>query len=288
MRMKICGMMPVRNEEHELGLTARVALKWCDELVVLLHECSDRSAEIVREIANETGRVLSSHVLGDWREMEHRQQLLEDARGLGATHLAIIDADEVLTANLVPLMREIIESTPRNLILQLPLYNLRGAIDRYHANGIWGNRIVSVAFADNPVLHWGGDTFHQREPIGRRLAGYTPLRHSDGGVMHLWASSLDRLRAKHRLYRVVERVRWPQKQTSQIEKMYSWAEHGDPNNLGYGTPQTWTYADVPEQWWSGYENLMTHLDLNAKPWQDAECDRIIDQHGREYFKGLRI
>jgi glycosyltransferase involved in cell wall biosynthesis len=51
--MKIVTIMPVRNEAWCLGLTARAALMWCDELVILDHASTDRTAEIASEIAGE-------------------------------------------------------------------------------------------------------------------------------------------------------------------------------------------------------------------------------------------
>jgi hypothetical protein len=43
--MKLIGLMPVRGEDWILGLSARAALMWCDELVILLHSCTDRINE---------------------------------------------------------------------------------------------------------------------------------------------------------------------------------------------------------------------------------------------------
>src|SRR5437868_14507474 len=102
--MKLIGMMPVRNEAWCLGLSARVALMWCDKLVIRVHSSSDGSWEIVNELVFEYpgGRVRA--IQGgesEWDEMAHRQNMLNSARLRGATHLAIIDADEVLTGNLL-------------------------------------------------------------------------------------------------------------------------------------------------------------------------------------------
>src|SRR5271154_3836415 len=116
--------MPVRNEAWILGLSARVALMWCDELVIRVHGSTDASHEIAVEVQGEhPGRVHALlHHGTQWDEMRHRQNMLEVARDAGATHIAIIDADEVLTGNLV-------KGTPSPLwtiaapgeLLQLPL-----------------------------------------------------------------------------------------------------------------------------------------------------------------------
>ena len=284
---------------------------WCDEMVVLDHAPSDNSFEIALEIAGEDrGRVT---ILGDgnpkWDEMRHRQTMLEAARERGATHIAIVDADEIVTGNLLerhvygerqPLIRRLIEAHPPGTCLQLPMYQLRGSLDRYHSNGIWGNRWLSVAFQDEPRLSWSGDKFHSREPEypgGGKLRPYQPIKHGQGGSFHLWGVSERRLKAKHALYKCVERLRWPAKATVEIEREYNlWRSPADSPLLylqmpAWGWP--WTFADVPAEWWVPYEELLqkgfTHdVDWSDPPWQITEVRRLVAEHGAETFKGLDL
>lgn len=296
MKIKIVGMMPVRNEDWIVGLSARVALRWCDKLVLLDHASTDRSPKIVEDLRAEFGeRVHRSNVADPvWHEMTHRHQMFTDARCRGATHLAIIDADEVLTSDLLvegggqSVIRSAVEVLPVGHILHLPLYNLRGGINRYHNNGVWGDRMVSLAFADDPRLSWSGDKFHSREPGGPKLVPYRPIRHGQGGVMHLWGANERRLVAKHALYKVTERLRWPGKSASEIDRLYSLSIKGDPAVPGYGTPATWSYAAVPAAWWAGYEDLLRFLTIDAVPWQEAEVQRLVTEYGRERFAGLDL
>ena len=287
--MRLIATMPVRNEEWCLGLTLRAALMWCDEVVCYMHACTDRSADIVSDVANESGRVTREWGSGsEWTEMVHRQMLLEAARAYGATHVAIVDADEILTGfPMVPIqpagangvesgIRYSIEGLPNNSILQLPGYNLRGGLDRYHSSGLWGNRWFSTAFRDDPRLSWTGDRFHHREPMGVSLSGFKPIAQHQGGVMHLLGASERRLRAKSALYKLTERLRWPDKPVAEIDTMYSWAIHGRPQCDD--TPRTWQYRTVPQEWWAPYAHLMHHLDLDAEPWQEAESRRIVAEH----------
>ena len=58
--MKLVGMMACRNDSWVIGLSLRVALMWCDEVVVLLHACTDRSEDIVREVNKETPNLSTS------------------------------------------------------------------------------------------------------------------------------------------------------------------------------------------------------------------------------------
>lgn len=303
--MRLVGMCCARNEEWCIGLSLRAMLMFCDSVVVLVHASRDRTLEIVQEISSENkGRViLGTDDSPVWAEMEHREKMLQVARADGATHLWIGDSDEIITGNLLPsanLHTHMSEpnirawisirsnAQQRSEILQLPGYNLRGSLNRYHANGIWGNRWFSTAFKDSPDLGWAGDRFHQREPGPRRLFEYQPIKQGEGGIMHLWGANERRLRAKHRAYRIQERLRWPQKPAAEIERMYSWATDGDPGNAAFGTPDTWTYADVPYSWWRPYESLMAYLDLPQIPWQEAWCDEMIQKYGKETFHGLSV
>lgn len=285
--MKLTGLMLCRNEDWVLGLSLRVALLWCDSVVVLLHCCVDRSREIVEEVIreNKRGRVIVLHDSNPvWEEMQHRQAMLESARRHGAEHIAIIDADEVLSGNLI-LRNGFGQGLyfTRNYLqpgqmLQLPLYYLRGSLTRYHANGIWGNRIVDVAFRDDPRAHWGGDTFHARAPRGITWQPYLPVEQHEGGIMHLWGCSERRLKAKAAMYKITERLRWPEKPVQIIDRMYSWCIHGQPGHPSYGTPETWSYREMPAEWWQPYSGLMKHLDIDAEPWQVAEVQRLVAKH----------
>ena len=277
--------MPVRNADWALGLTARVALLWCDSLVVLLHACEDRSAEIVSDISDEhPGRVrILVEPSSIWDEMNYRQRMLDASREMGATHIAIVDADEILTGNLIETVRDKIAAAPQNCISMLPLYNLRGRHDRYHANGIWGERQVTMAFADAPHLHWTGDRWHHRDPMGAHPHGWLLLPQGAGGVMHLWGASERRLRAHHAHYKITERLRWPGKPVSEIDRIYSWAIHG-PNDEAI----RWAFAPTPAEWWDPYSDLMRYLDVNAEPWEEAECRRILAAHDRGRFHGLDL
>jgi hypothetical protein len=285
-----------------LGLSARVALMWCESLIILNHASTDQTPQIIADLISEFGarvRVLYVHDT-QWDEMPHRNMMLNHARQHGATHIAIIDADEILTGNLLGSIRDKVEMLPPGTMLTLPLYNLRGGLNRYHLNGIWGQRVTSVAFKDDFRAAWKGDKFHSREPEGIVWARRNyDIKQGDGGVLHLWGASKRRLRAKHALYKVTERLRWPDKPVAEIDRMYSWAIKGDdrPPYESYGTPATWTYADVPHEWLKSYyktdANRALHfahvsLDLNRAPWQEAEVRWLVAKHGRERFEGLDL
>lgn len=266
--MRIVATMPCRNDGWCLGLSLRVALLWCDAVVLLLHQCTDDSLAIAQEVATEElGRVRIIFTDGEWDEMVHRQIMLSEARAMGATHIAIVDADEVATANLLsePRFASALLCMELGQMLQLPGYNLRDSLTTYHSSGLWAHRWFSCVFRDTDAARWSGDTFHHREPHGVNWQPWQPIRQGAGGILHLWGHDPKRIAAKHALYKITERLRWPNKPVGEIDKMYSlwWDE------------DTAERAATPASWWKGYEHLMHYLDLYREPWQIAEAQRIV-------------
>jgi hypothetical protein len=289
--MRLVCIMPARNEDWILGLTARAVLMWADELIVLNHASTDRTEEIVLEVASEhPQRVGGSYFHdGEWTEMEHRQWLLERARERGATHIATIDADEVLTGNLLPTIRSMYESLPAHATLQLPWQCVRNTIYEVHAFGVWGQAFASAGFIDEANCHWssaerGGYQYHHRHPMGRALVPFRPVGRSQGGLLHLQFLDDRRLRAKQCLYKLQEVARWPGRQTpAQINATYDLAVYGQY------TPNTAHHlAVVPREWWHPYDGLMQYLKPDAEPWQEAECKRLWAEHGAAKFAGLDL
>lgn len=275
--------MPVRNEDWILGLSARAVLMAVDELVVLDHASTDNTAAILADLVTEYPDRVT--VLAEpesvWEEMRHRQRLLDAARRRGATHIVMIDADEILTGNLLPDIRAIIANSPICSIVQLPWLCLRDSIDRVHLDGVWGEASVSVAFRDSPELHWssgerGGYDFHHRHPMGATYRSHCVMGETrQSGLMHLQFVSARRLRAKQFLYCLTERLRWPGRESAeQVRAKYSLAVYGTREKR----PPQFRMGVVPGAWWAPYADLMRFFQPDAEPWQAAECRRILAEH----------
>jgi glycosyltransferase involved in cell wall biosynthesis len=281
--MKLAGMMLIRNEDWILERTLRRALEWCDEVIVGLDRSTDRSRAIAEALDAESGGRVGYGDLGvdgdTWGEMTCRQSILRAAIHRGATHLAVIDADEYLADCVSPAMiRAEFEALTSRALLCSWLYNLRGGM-KYHLNGLWGNRVVTIGCAvSDHLIGYLGDQYHAREPKftpGRSISRtWAPIQ-----TLHFWAYDVDRCRAKHRLYRVVERIRYPNKPVPEIEALYRlWAIGKTPDEVS-----SWEFGPVPPTWFTG-------IPPASKPpyWQDAEADRLIAARGAEFFRGLSI
>jgi len=205
--------------------------------------------------------------------------MLEMARKDGATHVSIVDCDEILTANLLPTIRQRIEALQPGGCLQTGMLAMWRSLDRYRVgDSIWANRFdLTLAFCDRPDLNWApvnGYDHHSRAPHGSRVQA----REMGGGVMHLQWASWRRLVAKHAKYQMDERLRYPDKSVREIRDMYSLA-------LEEGNLQL---ADAPAHWWAGYGEIRDHIDLTAEPWQEQQCRDWMAQYGAERFKGLDL
>lgn len=280
--MKLVATMPLRNEAWIVGMSARIVLQWCDALVVLLHASTDRTAEILLEVAQEhPGRVFLIAESGSvWKEMDHRQRLLDAARSIGATHIAITDADEVLTANHLPTVRDRIESLLPGKYLQAGMPCMWRGLDQFRIDGrIWADRQdLVIAFADRPDLNWqpvNGYDHHHRAPLNCQPSRKVLL---PGGVMHLQWASWRRLTAKQAWYQMHERLRYPNKPVADIARLYAYA----PDERGLRT------APAPESWWAPYQDLRKYVDLDCEPWHEAECRRLLAEHGAAKFSGLNL
>ncbi len=270
--MKIVAILPVRNEGWILGASLRALLMFVDEVVVSLHNCTDDSFDIAREVWKETGRVGVTHWDGErWDEMQQRQTLLETAREFKATHIVTVDADEILCGDLLPTIRQRIEALPLGVMLRLPLLNLRGCLNRVHNTGLWGSidMNTSVAFLDHPAIHWPAGAEYQhhcREPKGQPWAMPRPDNRA-AGLLHLQFVNNRRLFAKQYLYSLTDKLRWPNRPPEPYARTVR--EHLTAPGIG---------APVPDSWWAPYAHLAHYMDINREPWQIAECARLIREH----------
>ena len=257
--MKIIGLMLYRSEDWILRCTVDVAHRWCDDLIMKEGLPVDRV----------------------WNEMDQRQELLEEGRKAGGTHFAMIDADEMLTHNLLPSIRGLVEGLAPGQILDLPMINPHRGLEVHRDDHTEHSQSqLSVAFYDRPDLAWkprNGYHFHQRCPQGSG-PHFNPFRKdkNKGGAFHLQWVCWERVVAKHRWYALNERIRWPNKYSvEQVNRIYSAAL--DERGI--------RCRPIPKEWWGDYRTDL--IDRNHIPWHKAEVERMAKEHP-EALVGLNI
>lgn len=284
--MRLVAVMLARNSAWVIGASARAAIRWCDALVIFDHASTDATGEIAHQVAAEHPRrvVVLREDSPVWEEMDHRQRTLDAARELGATHIANVDDDEILTRNVEGPIRDQAAAMSPGEALEVPWISVWDGTSHYRDDDSrWSRAQVHLIFALTPQTHYrradDGYQHHSRRPRGDGGKVLRPIqRQSDGGLMHLQFASHRRLLAKQALYKVNEILRWPGRATvAEVNRLYDGTTLDVPRKV---TP-------IPPSWKPGDE-LEQLVDLNAEPWHDAECRRLVALHGAATFAGLDL
>lgn len=285
--MKVVGMMKVRDEQWVLGCSLPAAMLLCDELVVLDHLSTDRTTEIIEGARRDFGGRVHrfAYTETEWLEADMREVMLERARGLGGTHFVCLDADEIVTGNLVGRFRGMLADLEAGQGLWLPWLAMWQSLDAYRDDeSVWSNNSMLFGFRDGAGVGFraegDGYDIHARAPKGLIEAKAVPVGEpSGGGVFHLQFANRRRLIAKHAWYKMVETVRWPGRMAP--DKL-NWKYNRAVNDRGVRT------ATAPESWWGPYDGLRELIDADDSPWHEREIVRLWREHGAETFAGLGL
>lgn len=283
--MKLIGLMLVRNEAWILGMSARAALRWCDSLVIFMDRCTDGTDLIVKQLEIEFKDRIAYQYTGQdehWQEMDIRQSMLDHGRMLGGTHFAMIDGDEAVTHNQINNARGWTASLMAGQVLDMPMICPHRGLEKYRDDHtVWSTSQLSISFCDAPGLTWkprNGYQFHQRCPQSA-TEHINPLSRDKtrGGAFHFQWVSWDRITAKHRWYKLNERVRWPDRTPiHEVDRIYSQAI--DETGI--------RCRSIPKEWIGDYEMHNIHVD--HQPWHMQECELMVKRHGRKILEGLNL
>lgn len=280
--MRVIGLMMVRNEGWILRCSLPAALRWCDQVMVLDHGSEDDTSKIISEIADQhPGRVAWEFAAAssDWQEMDLRQITLDAGREMGGTHFAMIDADEVLTANYIWAIRRWVKELQPGDVLDVPMVPAwRDPYQQRVDDCVWTSAWLSVAFADDDGMAWraAGDGYqhHHRCPYGVREVVRRGSR-GEGGAMHLQFANPRRLLAKHRLYACADWLRWPKRETPvQLKRKYTQALDERALHL----------EKVPDAWWQGH--CPQAIDIDGVPWHEGALETLKARNPGHEWHGL--
>ncbi len=284
---KLIGLMKVRNEQWVLELSLPAALLVCDELVILDHCSTDATAQILQRFSLEYGSRLHCFKCEDpqWKEAALRQSMLEFGRSRGGTSFYSIDADELISGNLIGSLRDWINELGSAESLWLPWLALWRNLDRYRDDdSIWSKAYMAVAFRDSPEISYtdgvGDYDIHARLPgLFRQRQRRRPSDKAAGGLLHLQFANWRRLRAKHAWYKMIETARWPGRSTPE---QLNWKYNRALDESGLQC------SPVPESWWHPYQDLRSKVRFDDAPWHEKECLQLWREHGAEAFRGLEL
>lgn len=285
--LTIIGLMKVRNEQWVLRASLEAALRTVDHVIILNHASTDDTGAIIDEASARHPNRITQLAQDDptWTELSIQQRMLETGRSLGGTHFAIIDADELLSGNLLPDFRSLLAQLGPGDSLWLPWLAMWKSLDHCRDDDTsWTNNFLLHSFRDGPDLAYipreDGYDMHARWPDGlseRKVRGVASQ--AEGGVMHLQFAHRRRLVTKHAWYKMMELIRWPDRQPAEtVNRRYN--RTLDESEL--------RVSSIPNGWWSPYDDLRALIDFDDEPWHAAECRRLWAEHGPERFEGLDL
>jgi Glycosyl transferase family 2 len=274
-----CGMM-AHNEDWVIGLTARSALTWCDDLIVVDHRSEDDTADVLCRI----DEVTVIHEPGEFHPLNFYRKMAQLAAHRGSTHMVILDADEMITGSLVPLIRDAIAAVTPDRTFEVPWIPICGDLEHYDSTGPRSIDKTAFAFTDPgkamwPVRHPGEYDIHStRLPmhVTKLFDFLTPSELRFGGLMHLQYVDERRQRAKEVRWKMMETLRWPGRiSAANLNAYYDSAL------------QRGTLTSTPDAWWREYEDWKQYVRIGGESWEEREVKRLWQEYpGR--FGGIDL
>ncbi len=279
---KIIGLIPVKNEADVIEFTLRALAPFVDSIIVFDDDSTDNTVEICNRLKKQCKiESIITNNQWDYNETYYRQALLDKGRKLGGTHFICLDADEAFTSNLLndnQLQTIVLNLKPGETLVMHWLQLWRSTLEFRHDQSVWTNNTKVFAFADDGVSNYHQQEFHLlRHPSG--LTGKSVvIPNANFGVMHFQFVNWTNLLIKQAWYRVLEKIKQPEKPDEQINALY--APSKDETNLGL--------RDVPTDWFSLYPFFSPVYFEKSESWRTQQVLSFFKEKGRDYFKGLDI
>lgn len=267
----IC-ITPVRNEAWILERFLRCAALWADHIIIADQNSTDGS----REIAARHPKVrLISNPEAAFAEKSRQELLLAAAREIpGPRLLLALDADEFLSANYATSAEwaTVLAAPPGTQVYleRGDLYPFCQDIGVFHSPWLFG-------YMDDGRAHNGRFIHSPRVPQDEHGA---KLYLADIKVLHYQYTDWARMKAKHRLYEMIEALADPGRGAISIYRQY---HHMD-------VPNPWR-GPIPPAWLDGYTRAgidMTSTNIDGRYAFDRDALAHLEQHGTRRFAKLAV
>jgi glycosyltransferase involved in cell wall biosynthesis len=280
---KIVGLVQVRNEQIFIQQCLRALSYYTDAIVILDDASTDETLKIICSLAHECHieKILKKTEWKDWNEPFNRNQLLAAARSIGGTHMVIIDADEMFSANCREndyLRKKILALQPGDS-MGCQEINLWRGINKYRNNdgSVWVPRDNERIFCDNGVAYYPQGFIHGGA-LPRGLNGtYYPSKDTSHFILHFQFVNWQNLLIKQAWYRCLEHIHNPKQSVQRLNEIYGKSK--DENNIKF--QQT-----CPE--WFDYPFFDASIFYQPEQWRKKQVLAWFEQYGKEFFKDLDI
>jgi hypothetical protein len=277
--MQVIVLCPVKNEAWILERFLATASCFADHILIADQQSSDTSRAICSQYPKVT---LIENTSSVFNEPERQKLLIEKAREIpGSKLLLALDADEILTANILadlPEWNTVMSSPPgtviefeRIMLWKSPLYYNT----LYNKDGI--GEWFAVGYVDDGAKHHGQIIHSPRVPIGI----HSPrLRLHQIKIMHYQFCDWERALSKHRFYRCFERAINPRRSPTEIHRLYDI----HPVEIRHLCPSR-------VEWFRGWEERgidVTTIIQDVNYWWDWEVLKYIADNGVQLFRNEDI
>ncbi len=281
-RKKIVGLVPGRNEQIQIAQCLRCLAQFTDA-IVYLDDCSDDDTlKIVKSLRVECNieRIIEKKT---WErdEPKDRNDLLNAGREIGGTHFIVLDADEVLTSNLLVnnVLREAILNLQAGDIIKLNWIQLWRSTEKYRFDkSVWTYNYKDFIFCDDGNCFYSSDFIHTSRCPGNLKGKVYTLEGYDAGVLHFQFVNWRNLLIKQAWYRCLERIKNPDKDINEINQLY--APSKDERGIHL--------EPVRQEWFSYYKSFDKTIYMQPEHWRERQIIAWFNQYGKEFFKNLDI
>jgi hypothetical protein len=157
----IVGLMITYNDCHFLKYSLPVLLKVVDK-VIILDNSKDDSREYIQSLNNQNIKLFCEEDYPVMTFKERRQFTLDRGREVGGTHFIVIDADEILSEELI----DYLNCGDWNNAIYCKWYHIGHDINLVNVDRI--DNTQGIAFIDKGIDYHGKDMVHEDKiPINR-------------------------------------------------------------------------------------------------------------------------
>jgi hypothetical protein len=197
---EIIGVMITFNEEHFIRYSIENLLRVCDTVLVL-----DDSTDDTRKILEQYQDTIVYHgedFLDVKTYKDRRQFLLDKGRLIGDTFV-VIDADEILSEELIRDLNNILPTLNVGQSIFIRWYHVNGGL--YTAMNNYTNEFQGIAFRDDGTNYGGHDLVHEDKiPTGWITVAKNYIVIGDSPLLHFGTCNREFVESKLNYYRVME------------------------------------------------------------------------------------
>lgn len=279
--VRLLAAVPVKNEASMLPTTLGTLQEVVDVIIVADQQSTDATAEICARFPKVVRIENSSPNLDDGN---HYQLLLDAARSYEGDNIILaLDADEILTGSALDqdIIGRLCDTLQPGSSAELPYFNLWKSVSSYRADGPkWGQIWWHCVYRDDRQGKVDDGRMHRnRVPPSSRA---NVVRLEEPKIMHFAYVFWDRVMAKHRWYRMLERIYFPAKDVLTINATY--IQHVKDQ-------QSAQVEAVPEAWiapWQARGVPLPQAPDEQISWHEIECLKLFQAYGLDHFAGLDI